>query len=192
MAGIEPEAVYTARSNGRRRRTTITLVSLVLILFFAFWYAYSYYRASVAEPTPTAAPCVTISEGSIVPSTTHVNVYNATKRNGLAASTARELRLRGFVVENVANDPKKKKVTAPAQVRFGPAGAERAKLVSGLVGKGVVMVKDTRKSETVDLVLGTAFRALTAAPTPVPTPTCTITATTPAPSPSERASPSSS
>ncbi len=187
MSGYVPEAVQTARSDGRRRRATITLVSLLLILFFAFWYAFSYYRASVAEPsTDITASCVTISPGSIVPSTTHVNVYNSTKRNGLAGRTARELELREFIIDKVANDPKHKKITAPAEIRYGKKGTRRAQLVKAQIGKGAVMVKDKRNNAIIDLVLGTGFKSL--APAPTPSPGCTVT---PSPSPSTSATASS-
>lgn len=185
MSGYEPEAVYTARSDSRRRRATITIVSLLLILFFAFWYAFSYYRASVARPGPDrTVACVTISPGSIVPSTTHVNVYNATKRNGLAGRTAHEVELREFIIGKVANDPKNKKVTAPAEIRYGPKGLKRAELVRTLIGKEAVMVDDKRKNAVVDLVLGTAFTTL--APAPTPSPGCTVTMS---PTPTGSASP---
>lgn len=187
MAGYEPDAVVTARSNGRRRRTAITMVSLVLLLFFAFWYALSYFRSSTAAPpTASATPCVTINPGSIVPQTTHLNVYNATKRNGLAASTARELELRGFVVATIANDPLHKSVPDVVQIRYGAKGDKRALLVKKQFPDKVSMVKDKRTDETVDVVLGEAFRALAPTPTPTasPTPACTTTAAGASTSPS--------
>ncbi len=189
MSDFEPEVELTARVDRRRRRATITLVSLALVLFFAFWYAFSYYRSATAPgATATAVPCVTISKGSVVASTTKVNVYNATRRNGLAASTARQLQDRGFVIGAIANDPKHKKVTAPAEIRYGPKGAKRADLVSALIGKGVVKVNDRRRTQTVDLVLGSRFTSLLPAPSASPTPTCTPTGS-PSGSPSTSASP---
>ncbi len=185
MSDFEPEAELVARVDRRRRRATITLVTLALVLFFAFWYAFSYYRnATAPSDAATTIPCVTVSPGSIVPSTTKVNVYNATKRNGLAASTARQLQDRGFVVVDIANDPKHKKVTAPGEIRFGPSGAKRADLVAALIGKGVVKVNDKRKAATVDLVIGSGFTSLLPAPSASPTPVCT-----PSESPTTPASP---
>ncbi len=189
MSGYEPEAALAVRVESRRRRAAITLATLALVLFFAFWYAFSYIQASSTPPAAVAAPCVTISPGSIVPSTTKVNVYNATSRSGLAASTARELQARGFVVGAIANDPKKKKVAGPAEVRYGPAGAKRVALVTALIGKGAVTVKDTRKDASIDLVIGNGFTSLTPAPTTPPTPICTPTQS---PTSSASASPTTS
>jgi len=176
MAGTEPDLVYSARRDGRRRRALITLMSLVLILFFAFWYALSYYRASQARPGSQPVPCVTVTEGAVQASTTHVNVYNATKRNGLAASTARELGQRGFVIGEISNDPLNKKVTAAAQIRYGARGSVQAELVRKEVAGKVVMVKDKRADDVVDLVIGTTFTTLTPVPSASPTPRCTVTA----------------
>ena len=107
----------------------------------------------------------------------HLNVYNATKRRGLATDVAKELRRRGFVVGKVSNDPAKRKVTGVAEVRASTAGAAAARTVGAQVAS-FVAVPDQRKDASVDLVLGAGFHALrtTAAasaalkPTPAPRP----------------------
>ncbi|CCH77217.1 putative membrane protein [Nostocoides japonicum T1-X7] len=146
------------RHRSRRRRTAISLSVVVLILFGAFWYSYSYFKGSSGDASAT--PTTVCSGGKPVKVT--VNVYNATTRQGLAADTASTLRKRGFTIGSVANDPLHKTIKASAQVRYGPAGVKLAPVVGATVSKPV-MVKDKRKSATVDLVLGNGFKALTAA-----------------------------
>jgi len=157
---VESESVARSRRN---RRAAITVAVIVALLFGVFYFAASYWNTPPTKSTPAAAASCTPSAGAIKPSQITVNVYNATKRNGLAGSTAKIVKDRGFVVGTVANDPLKKTITAPAEVRFGPAGEAASKVVLALV-PGSVPVKDTRADASVDLVIGDAF-------TEVPTPT---------------------
>ena len=155
----------------RRRRALITLGLVALLLFFAFWYAYSYYRADGNRPVATRPVCSTATAAP-VPGDVTVNVYNATTRDGLAKKTASEVRKRGFLVSTVSNDPLQKKVTGTAEVRYGPTGKRNAALVLALV-KGAKGVQDARNDTSVDLVLGTRFKAL--APPPKRPPAATTT-----------------
>jgi hypothetical protein len=156
MSHVEP---VDERTRSRRRRTTITLIVTVLGLFFAFWYAYSYYRADLSsassDSTTTATPCATY----IPPTKITLNVYNSTNRTGLAARTAKSLRQQGFRINAVANDPLDRSITGVAQIRFGKSGAARSKTVQAVV-PGAKRVRDKRKDNRVDLVLGRKFSSL--------------------------------
>ena len=163
----------------RQRRSMIVLAIVLLCLAGAFYYASSYFRGS----TPQAAPCTTATTNTagLRPADVSLNVYNSTSRRGLAAAVAKVARDRGFKVKAVANDPKHANVKQVAQIRFGPEGAASAKIVHVHVPKAV-LVNDKRKGDTVDLVLGTAWRSFAAPPavsTPVdtarPCPTVTVT-----------------
>ena len=145
------------RRRQRRRRSAITLGVVLLILFGAFWYSYSYYKGS---DDAVATPTTTCTGGKPVKVT--VNVYNATSREGLAGTTAETLKKRGFTVGTIANDPLERTVKGTAEVRYGKAGATQAKVVAATVTKPK-LVKDKRKSKTVDLVLGDGFKSLTSA-----------------------------
>jgi hypothetical protein len=168
---VESGAAQRAR---QRRRTAITLVAVAAILIGVFYYASSYWNQgpsrSAASVTCTPNPSGGITAGQVT-----VNVYNATKRNGLAASTAKSLKERGFVIGTTSNDPAKKAIAAPAEVRFGPAGEKAAALVIALV-TGALPVKDSRADGSVDLVLGDGFTTLvpasTATSSPGATPAC--------------------
>lgn len=176
---VESGASRSRRS--RRRRALITLSLVALMLFFAFWYAYSYYRSS-SEPTAVpAATCTTAAAPAKAaapkPSDITVNVYNATDRAGLAGKTASDLRERGFTLATVTNDPLQRTVAGPAEVRYGKAGAAKAKVVLGLV-KGAKPLRDARSDASVDLVLGERFTALAKPAKQVPAPA--VGATSPA------------
>jgi hypothetical protein len=164
---VESSASSSRRS--QRRRALFTLSLVVLMLFFAFWYAYSYYQASGRPAAAPAASCTTapVTAGAPRPATTTVNVYNATDRDGLAARTAAEVRKRGFVVATVANDPLQRTVAGTAEVRYGPTGVAKAKLVLALV-KGAKPSRDARTDASVDLVLGQKFVALAPVSRPKP------------------------
>lgn len=152
-------------SPGRGRRTAITLLVVIVLLGGAFYYAYSYWqRPTTASPSPTC-PTSTTAAAMPAPSEVTVNVYNATKRTGLAGAVSKLVSQRGFKVGSVANDPAKKAIAGTAEVRFGPAGEQGASLVAQLV-TGAIPVKDpNRQDATVDLVLGDGYKDLAPAPT---------------------------
>jgi hypothetical protein len=147
----------------RRRRAAVTLSIAVLLLFFAFWYALSYYRAST-DPERTASPACQTAIAAVRAKDVTINVYNATNRTGLAATTAKKLRDEGIRVATVANDPLNKTIRGTAEVRHGKSGLAAAKAVLPLV-PGAKRVQDGRADGTVDIVLGDAFKALAASPT---------------------------
>ena len=160
-----------SRRHRRNRRTAIILVVLVLVLAGAFYYAAAYFNR---PSTPAASDCPTSDftaggETALTAGQVTVNVYNATNRAGLAAATAKDVKARGFVIGQVANDPLKKKIDAPAEVRFGPNGKAGSELVAKLV-EGAVPTQDTRADGSVDLVIGNGYKALVAAPTTTPAP----------------------
>lgn len=112
-----------------------------------------------ADVTPEPA-CSTLmvapADELPVPKKTKVNVYNATETSGLASKTARDLKRRGFVIKEVANDPAGLPIEGVARIRYGPKGAKRAELVSYYV-PGAELVELDRKGTTVDLALGDGF-----------------------------------
>ncbi len=172
-----------------RRRAALTLLLVLALMAAAFYYAAEYWKnpgRSSAAPCSTSAtagraagPVAGPAPGQIT-----VNVYNATDRSGLAASTAKQVRERGFVVGTISNDPQHKSVAQPAEVRYGKNGEAAAKVVMTLVA-GAAPTGDARADASVDLVLGAAFQSL-APPAPAPAPA------TPAPAAKATPSPGSS
>jgi hypothetical protein len=97
------------------------------------------------------------------PGTITVNVYNATKRSGLAKDTADELKKRGFKIGDVGNASKEfdKKVKGTG-VLLGPASAQNTSLpVLATQLTGAERRTDAgRKGAALDLILGDGFKAL--------------------------------
>ncbi|MDN5767743.1 MAG: LytR C-terminal domain-containing protein [Humibacillus sp.] len=138
----------------RQRRSTVVVIVVLLGLAAAFYYASSYFR----ETAPVPVPCTTVAPVvPLKPADVSLNVYNATNRTGLAGATAKVAAKRGFKVKKVANDPKNATIKASAQIRYGPTGAASAKVVQARV-PGSVLVKDKRKDDSVDLVIGNGWK----------------------------------
>lgn len=161
----------------RRRRATVTLAVLLLALAGAFYYASTYFRDTAPKP----GPCTTeVVEAPLRPADVTVNVYNATSRSGLALTTSKRAADRGFKIALVANDPQNKTIKEAAHIRYGPEGEESAKLLAQHI-KGAKLVKGKRKGDTIDLVLGNAWKEFgpvpkqtSTGPTLPPCPTVTV------------------
>jgi hypothetical protein len=179
----------------RARRQMITLLAVGGTLLVAFVFAAAYYGGWFDSGTPAASPCTPRKATvTVAPSQVHLNVYNASNRNGLAAKVATQMKSRGFVVGTIANDPLHKTFKTQAEVRYGKKGKAGAQLVSSEV-TGAKMVVDKRKTATVDLVLGGTYTELAAVPSSGATTgtTCTPTPSTttshPSVKPTTKASP---
>ncbi len=116
-------------------------------------------KSPSGSPATTTKPSAPPPAARPLPRAITVNVYNATTRKGLAKTTSVELAARGFRTGKVANDPSKKIIAAAAEIRYGTAGAEAAKVVAAQV-IGAVLVPDNRKDGSVDFVLGEGYAAL--------------------------------
>ncbi|MGN6751496.1 MAG: LytR C-terminal domain-containing protein [Intrasporangium sp.] len=166
MTAEDDDYEYRAR---RQRRATVTIAVLLLALAGAFYYASTYFRQPVPKPV---AACTTVKPVEpLRPADVSVNVYNGTKRHGLAGSTSQALAKRGFKIKKVANDPLKQTITKSAEIRYGEPGKQSAELLAQQV-PGAALVKDKRKDDTVDLVIGNAWKQLGPIPAePAPTQT---------------------
>jgi uncharacterized membrane protein (DUF485 family) len=155
----------------QRRRAAITLSIVALLMLGTFAYAAAYFQGWVGnrtpEPVASRACQVVTAAVSLKPSTVTINVYNATNRNGLAASVAKLLRTQGFKIADVANDPMDKRIEGVGEVRHGRSGAAAATLAAARLA-GVKVVLDARTDNTVDLVLGNRFTALRSPPKVTP------------------------
>jgi hypothetical protein len=162
----EDDRTYRVR---RQRRSTIVIAVVLLSLAGAFYYASTYFR----DTTPRPGPCTTeVPEQPLRPADVSLNVYNATDRRGLAAAVAKSAITRGFKVKAIGNDPKDATIKQVAQIRFGPEGAASARLLKMHVPQAVY-VNDKRNGDTIDLVVGQAWKSFGKVPV-VPTPTQTL------------------
>ncbi|MEU9980298.1 LytR C-terminal domain-containing protein [Streptomyces sp. NPDC050856] len=177
---ITGNAYPRMRRPRHRRRIVLAAVAAVLALGLAGWGTVqlidifgggggeSGRRATAAGPDcerdrRATRPVVAAARALPLPADITVNVYNATPRGGLAKSTADELKRRGFTIGKVGNAPAAydKKVAGPAVVLGAPAATKGAFPVLGTQLKGATVRTDTRATADVDLIIGTAFRALT-------------------------------
>ncbi|MET7982429.1 MULTISPECIES: LytR C-terminal domain-containing protein [unclassified Streptomyces] len=114
--------------------------------------------------TPEAKAAAALAATLPKPGQITVNVLNATPRSGLAKQTADELKKRGFKIGDVGNATATydKKVTG-AGILLGAKGADQAALpVLNTQLSGAQLKTDGRtKAATVDLIIGTDFKALT-------------------------------
>jgi hypothetical protein len=182
MSMFTPDGVggrKQVRRRGRRRHTGRTVL-VVLILATAVaagatWWRHNDNTTTAATPPRPSCPATQPAPTVVAARDVHLNVYNATKRRGLASDVAQQLRKRGFRVGKVENDPANRTVTGIAEVRASTSGTAAARTVGAQV-TSYVSVPDQRKDASVDLVLGAAFRTLrtpaaaTAAMSPTPAP----------------------
>jgi hypothetical protein len=139
-------------------------------------------RAAQGRPAASPAPVRALPR----PGQITVNVYNATPRSGLAKSVGDELKKRGFAVGKVGNAPPTfdKKVAGTGILLGSPRTDKALFSVLGTQLAGASLQVDTRQGPDVDLILGTAFKALNkkedadralaalAKPAPAPSPKC--------------------
>ena len=158
----------------RRRRRPIWLIVLMVavgtVALFGIGFGLSLLIRGDNEPVADGTvagsaaavpqPCITtmITPAEVLPRTSKItiNVYNATKRSGLATSTADVLHTRGFLIKEVGNDPEEQKVTGVAEIRYGPKGEAGAQLL-GFYLPGAELVPIDRKKKLVDVVIGKQF-----------------------------------
>ncbi|MER8037651.1 LytR C-terminal domain-containing protein [Streptomyces hydrogenans] len=110
-------------------------------------------------PTPSATPATAKPPK---PAQVTVNVYNATPRKGLAKATADELKKRGFAIGKIGNAPAAydKKVPGAGLLLGAPAATKGSFAVLGTQLAGATTKVDARTTADVDLIIGTAFKAL--------------------------------
>lgn len=173
MVGVETEERPRRRSRhwGRRLRSGLTLLVLLGFLGWATWYGWG---ALTGQDGAGTAPCRPPATANLRPADVTINVYNATKRSGLAGRTADALEQRGFDVVRVANDPLGRTVKGAVQVRGNANTKAAQRVLRRHLGK-FTFVADGRADSTLDVVLGNRFRGLRAWVPPKAGPTGTAT-----------------
>ena len=159
----------------RRGRLVVMAVASVAVLGMMGWgtlqlidvFTGNGGKASAAGPKSDCSTGATPSPTATVPlpkpGAITVNVFNATTRSGLAKQTADELKKRGFKIGDVGNATEKfdKKVKGTGLL-LGPASSENTSLpVLATQLASAERRTDARKSTSVDLIIGDAFKALT-------------------------------
>ncbi|GAA3144406.1 LytR C-terminal domain-containing protein [Streptomyces rameus] len=181
------------RPSRRRGRLVAAVLASVAVLGVTGWGTLQLIDVFTGGDNPTvtgtAAGCRTKASAAPAahtaalpePGRITVNVYNATKRGGLAKKTADELRKRGFRIGAVGNATKAydQKVKGTGLLLGAPAAQGTSLRVLGTQLAGARQQADARKGADLDLIIGDGFkglaqqaaadRALTALTAPAPT-----------------------
>ncbi|MFI8421893.1 LytR C-terminal domain-containing protein [Streptomyces sp. NPDC085479] len=158
----------------RRRRIALASAAAVVVLGAAGWGTLQLVDVFSGDETrktaagkqadckPAPAPSAEAAAKLPKPAQVTVNVYNATPRSGLAKATADELKKRGFAIGKIGNAPAAydKKVKGAGLLLGAPTAAKGAFAVLGTQLAGTTTKVDTRTTADVDLIIGTAFKAL--------------------------------
>ena len=148
--------------SGRRPVPPLIFLLVLALVALGVWWNVLQQEQERSTDEAAASTSAAAAPPSLDPSTLSVRVFNATDRAGLAQEVAAELQARGFVVDEIANDPTDREVTGPGEIRHGPRGSDAAAYLSlFLPGAGTYL--DTRATAQVDLVLGPEFQGLASA-----------------------------
>lgn len=146
-----------------RVRTAVVLVLALGLLVGSGVAAVQALRSPSPASTPAPRACAAVARGQLPPQRVVVNVYNTSRRPGLAAAVAGELRARGFAVAAVANDPRRQRGVRTAGLRYGAEGRPAVRTLLTVVPRARTF-PERRRGDTVDLLLGADFVALAPAP----------------------------
>ncbi|MBH5335825.1 LytR C-terminal domain-containing protein [Streptomyces pactum] len=113
---------------------------------------------------PAAGTAASAGKKLPKPADITVNVYNATKRTGLAKETADALKKRGFTIGKVGNAPAAydKKVRNTGLLLGAPSATRGPFDVLAAQVPGTTTRNDARTGKDIDLIIGDRFTALTA------------------------------
>jgi hypothetical protein len=148
-----------ARRSGRRPLLPLIFLAVLALVTLGVWW--KVFGDAAADEDREEAACAVASTAppQLDPTTVRLRVFNATDTAGLAQQVGDELRTRGFMVEEVANDPTEREVTGVGEIRHGPRGADAAAYV-GVYLPGADDWPDTRADDRVDFVIGPEFGGL--------------------------------
>ena len=150
------------RSGRRPLPPLIFLLVLALAALGVWWNVLRQEKDQVAQEEQACESAAAEAPPTLDPANVHLRVHNATDTPGLASTVADSLTERGFIVDEVANDPSDRTVTGVGELRHGPRGAEAAEYVR-LYVPGSGDFPDTRADATVDVVIGPDFTMLATA-----------------------------
>src|SRR6185437_3657427 len=151
----------------------VLLVASAVVWTVAMTRPAEVHEATVCNPPPEQADPSQPHLGTAVSRSTMINVapaklaetkvrvLNASGRGGQAADVSGAMRDLGFAQPTAANDPvyAGTRLSCQGQIRFGTAGQAAAAAV-WLVAPCTELYHDGRADDSVDLVLGTDFTAL--------------------------------
>ena len=177
------------------RRPLPALIALVALLLFTalVWWRVLHRSDGKATACPTSTTSTSASPvASALPAPGEVTVWllNSTNRGGIAAKARTVLIGAGFNSPKQAANDKQHKVRGVAEIRFGPAVAKGARLLSFYFPGATLVPNAADKSTTIVVSLGSKYTKVASAqsvkaalarqhlvttspsPTPTGTPSC--------------------
>ncbi|MGY1814854.1 LytR C-terminal domain-containing protein [Blastococcus sp. SYSU D00820] len=158
MTASTDRPVVRPRS-GRRPIPPLIFLLVLALAALAVWWNVLRDAAEAEQANDAACASAEAAPPSLDPATVSVRVFNATDTAGLAQQVAAELQSRGFVVDEIANDPEDREVTGVGEIRHGKPGADVARFLRVLLPTAELF-EDTRPTAQVDLVIGPQFAGL--------------------------------
>jgi LytR cell envelope-related transcriptional attenuator len=143
------------------RRPIPPLIFLLVLAVAAAGVWWNVLRTEEKKAAEKEAACETAEAAppSLDPATINLRVLNATDTAGLAGQVGEALAARGFVIDEVGNDPSGREVTGVGELRHGPRGNETAEYVRVYLPTAGDFL-DTRATAIVDVVVGPEFTTL--------------------------------
>jgi LCP family protein required for cell wall assembly len=136
---VEFKTIPTAGTATRDGQSVVLLDEEKLPAFFR----------SVADPPPAKASVKLVPRDQVT-----VDVFNGTRRAGLASSTATALRAAGFGVGGTGNADRRD--YARTEIRYDPEREAQARTLATVIA-GATLVERAGLGESVQLVLGSGF-----------------------------------
>ena len=150
-----------AGTSTRRPLPAVVFILLLSLLTGLVWWRVLHRPdAGAGAPGTSTASCTPSTARGVAwpkPSTITLSVLNATNRNGLAHSVAKQLKGRGFKIGPIGNDATSGATTT--QVRYGPKATTAARLVQFYL-PGAKLVATPGNSRTVVVAVGSSYRRL--------------------------------
>lgn len=166
-------AARQARARRRRRlqqRQTAIFGGLVALLLLMILVAAAVFTGLLPSPyardfsrededPESVTPCVPAGTTAEELGSITTNVFNATDRTGLAATTGENLSRQGVLVNTEANWPQGQ-MEGAVQIMTGARGITAAYTLQRLFPAAEVTFEPGREDATVDVVLGTGFDSM--------------------------------
>ena len=155
-----PEIGFRARRAQRRNRMIqigAGVLALYCVGFLTGFLVKQVTTVPVAGSTPVSCITLAIIPNDILPKPNAVtlNILNGSDRVGMATITADIFKSRNFKINKIGNFSDYP-VTGTAEIHFGPAGSDAAKLAAAYI-ENSVLVEDDRTDSSVDVIVGQTF-----------------------------------
>ncbi|MCX6403071.1 MAG: LytR C-terminal domain-containing protein [Actinobacteria bacterium] len=153
------------RGKRLERRKRIAQVSAVVLGVFIIgfgtgWFSHVPKAVLVDGEEPVACITLAVFPKDYVPAKKSftINVYNASRRVGMAGITAEVLGVRGFKIAEVGNYDQRE-ISITAEIHYGNNGKNAAAFIAAYINNSK-LVMDDRSDGSVDVLVGQGFEEI--------------------------------